>query len=173
MNAVKTTSILLLACIFNLSSQSLKAQSPAADADALSLIKTFEIEGCGVLEVSKEMFEILSKDDRASEEVKETFSQIDHLVFLNCFAAYTGKERENFDLTKEFKDKAEGYHFKLLMRSEDSLTSSHFYRRNKGAANEYLLVTKTTIQYVATELNIMSIRDLKDILNITGDAGGL
>ena len=173
MKAIKTTIILLLACTLHLSSLSLSAQSPAPDTDALSLIKTFEMEGCGVLEVSKEMFEILSKDDRASEEVKETLSQLDHLVYLNCFAASSGKKRDSFDLTEEFKDKSEDYHFKLLMRSEDSLTSSHFYKRNKGTINEYLLVTKTTIQYVATELNIMSIRDLKDILNITGDAGGL
>jgi len=157
--------------------QPMLAQStaPEAEPDAISIISDFEQEGCSILEVSKEMFGILAQDERAAEEVKEALSQINHLVYLDCFdlSHQDRAKSEEFDLTKEFREKATDFGFRLLMRSQSSQTSSLFYKREKGDDNEYLLVTKGTIQYISTPLTIMSIRALKDIMEMAGDAGDL
>ena len=185
---MKTTLIpraaLLALMILTLCFNGLEAQNPrfksngksGEDTNVLALIKSYEKEGCSVLEVSEEMFDILSQDERASAEMKESLSQIDHLIYLNCFTAASGrdtKNRDGYDLAGDFQKEAADYDFKLLMRSETTITRSHFYKRTKGETNEYLLITKTTIQYIATEMNIMSIRELKDIIEMAGDAGGL
>lgn len=157
-------------------SSSSKSGQNSKETNVLALIKSFEKEGCSVLEVSEEMFDILAQDERASAEMKESLSQIDHLIYLNCFKAASGrdpKKKDGFDLAGDFQEEAGDYDFKLLMRSETTVTRSHFYKRTKGEVNEYLLVTKTTIQYIATEMNIMSIRDLKDIIEMAGEAGDL
>ena len=175
MSTQRLFSPLLLALAMYFSGLSVQAQSPApkADQDILRLISSFEKTGCSVLEVSDEMFKILAKDERSTEDIKETLSQIDHLIFLNCFGMVKGEKQADFNLTRAFKAKAGDYGFKLLMRSDDSLTSNYFYKRENSDNNEYLLVTKITIQYISTKLNIISIRDLKDIMDLAGDAGDL
>lgn len=148
-------------------------QSPAPNESILSLIRSFEVEGCSILEVSKEMFEILAADDRSNKDLKETISKIDHLIYLNCFTALSGKEKKIESIADKFVDKADLNNFKLLMRSQDSFSTNLFYRRQNGQLNEYLLVTDFSIQYISTSLNIMSIKDLKDIIDMAGDAGDL
>ena len=142
----------------------------------LSVINSFEKEGCSVLEVSKEMFEILAQDERASEEGREILKQIDHLIYLNCIGARNRKDKDsmNMNLTEEFKDAAGDNDFTLLMRSQSTVANSLFYKRTQGDINEYILVTNTTIQYISTKLSIMSIRDLREIVQeLASTAGGL
>ena len=83
------------------------------------------------------------------------------------------KERETVNIAEKFREEANLNNFKLLMRSETSLSTNLFYRRKNGDNNEYILVTEIGIQYISTKLNIISIRELKDIIDMAGSAGDL
>lgn len=152
-------------------SHTVSAQSTAPEADVVKLIRDMKFETCSFLEVSKEMFELMSSDERAEGRIKEYFTQMNHLIFLQCHPA-RGKN-ENPDLAKDFETIAKDNHFKLLMRSESGPHKNLFYKRKSGDFNEYLLATKTRIQYISTSLDITSIREMTQIIEVTGEAGGL
>ena len=165
-NALPFLSVLALLLFW---SPNVQAQSPAPDTDVLSLIQGFEVEGCEFLEVSKEMFQLIASDERADEQMRQNFTQLNHLIYLNCF----GVKMEKTNLASRFREKALQNNFKLLMRSESSMSTNHFYRRFAGEVNEYLLATETSIQYISTTLDITSIREMNDLFELAGDAGGL
>lgn len=149
----------------------LSAQSPAPENDIVKLIRDMKDDKCSFLEVSQEMFELLASDERAQDRIKEYFSKMRHLLYLQCYASRDKNTQP--DLAKDFERMATDNHFKLLMRSESGPHKSLFYKRKNGDLNEYLLATKTRIQYISTSMDIKSIQEMTQIIEVTGEAGGL
>lgn len=169
---MKTTKTYLIASLLMLAFLNpALSQSTAPSNDTAELIRSLKTEKCSFLEVSKEMFELLASDERAEGKVKEYFTQLNHLIYLHC--PNSKNENEGQDLSRSFESVAEKNHFKLLMRSESAGNKNLFFKRTEGEVNEYLLATTTRIQYVATTLDITSIREMTQIMEVTGEAGGL
>ncbi len=167
----KVQSYLIASLLLVTLNYQLTAQSPAPDNNIVKVIRDMKDDNCGFLEVSKEMFELLASDERAQDRIKEYFSQMNHLLFLECHP--TREKHPELDVAKNFETMAADNHFKLLMRSENGPHKKLFYKRKKGDFNEYLLATKTRIQYISTSMDIKSIREMTQIIEVTGEAGGL
>lgn len=156
--------------IFTLSHQ-MVAQTTAPEVSIAKIIRDLKDENCSFLEVSKEMFELMSSDEKMETSVKEYFTQMNHLIFLQCHG--TRDKKEQLDVASNFESIAEDNHFKLLMRSESGPHKNLFYKRSTGEVNEYLLATQSRIQYISTTLDITSIREMTQIIEVAGEAGGM
>jgi len=146
------------------------AQNKAPNADIVNAIRDMKTEDCRFLEVSQEMFRLMSNAERAEGKIKEYFNKINHLVFLQC---HPGRDKKIRDLANEFEKIAQDNHFRLLMRSEARHMTNLFFKREDGDVNEYLLATQDRLQFISTTLDITSIREMTQIISIAGDAGGI
>lgn len=169
---MKTTKTYLIALIilFTAFNQAV-AQTPAPSVDIAKVIRDLKNDGCSFLEVSKEMFELLASDERAEGKVKEYFTQLNHLLYLQCHGSKDGSE--TLDVAGNFESIASDKGFKLLMRSESGHNKNLFFKRTQGEVNEYLLATRTRIQYISTSMDITSIREMTQIIEVAGEAGGM
>lgn len=169
---MKHLKIYLIACftIALVHNQAL-AQSNSSDSAIAKTIRDMRNESCNFLEVSQEMFRLMSKDERVEGKIKEYFSQLNHLLFLQCQP--TKEAKDKLDVAAAFEKSEEAATFKLLMRSETGNNKNLFFKRESGEINEYILATRDRLQYISTTLDITSIREMMQILSIAGEAGGL
>jgi hypothetical protein len=169
MNTIRTYLIASLV-ILTFSTQ-MAAQSQAPKGDIVKVIRDLKAENCSFLEVSKEMFELMASDEKMDVRIKEYFTKMNHLIYLQCHP--TRDKNEALDVAANFEKMAEDNNFKLLMRSESGQHKNLFYKRDSGDINEYLLATQSHIQYISTTMDITSIREMTQIIEIAGQAGGL
>lgn len=169
---MKTIRTYLIASLVILTfSSQMAAQSQAPQGDIVKVIRDLKAENCSFLEVSKEMFELMASDEKMEARMKEYFTQMNHLIYLQCHP--TRDKNEQLDVAANFEKMAEDNSFKLLMRSESGPHKNLFYKRSAGDINEYLLATQSRIQYISTTMDITSIREMTQIIEIAGQAGGI
>ena len=119
-------------------------------------------------EVSKEMFQILSESKGASPEYKEYISKLSKLKMIKPIHS---KEKEQFDLYENFIVKANLKDFSKLMTSIQPNRKITFYKKKgKKSDNEFLLISSETIIYVTGTLDMKSISEFEQIMEIAGSA---
>ena len=130
-------------------------------------IQKFMNEDCSFFEVTEDMFELLAQNVENDPEMKKNLAEMKHLAHLNCLALSATDQT----LIEKFENEAKLVDFKLLMRTHATNEKSVFYKKTNGDVNEYLLVKHNGIHYLATTLDITSIRQLTDLIYKTGRLG--
>ena len=125
-------------------------------------------ENSAYFEVTREMFKMLSESKEASPEFKEYISKLHKLKLIQA----SGENRQN--LSKEFyndfllQTNLKGY--SRLMTKKEGNGQLSFYKREWKNENEFLLVSTDMIIYVTGTIDLKSIGEFEQIMELAGSA---
>ena len=140
-----------------------------------TLSQTFKSESTAnsvtYFEVTKKMFESLTKTYSEEPKVKEYISKLHHIKMLQPAGEKRHEKGEilysNFIRYTNLDD------FTLLMTNNNEKTKMSFFKKESNDKNEFLLVSTNMIMYVSTTLDISSLSELEGIIEMAGEAVGL
>ena len=113
-------------------------------------------------EVNSEMFKTLAESEQVDPEFK---AYIKKLSTLKVAQSDSGKLYMNFKTNCDLRE----YERLMMKKDEDGLMS--FYKREKkGHPNEFLLISDKMVIYVAGEINLKSIGEFEQVMEIAGSA---
>ena len=113
-------------------------------------------------EVNDEMFKMLAESKEATPEFKEYVSKLQLLRMV---------QSEERKLYKMFMINTNLKSFDKLMTRKDKDETISFYKRERnGYANEFLLVSDEVIIYVSGKIDLTSIGEFENIMDIAGSA---
>lgn len=113
-------------------------------------------------EVSSEMFKTLAESKEIEPEFK---AYIRKLSTLKVAQSDSGKLYMNFKTNCDLRK----YERLMMKKDEDGLMS--FYKRErKGHPNEFLLISDKVVIYIAGEIDLKSIGEFEQVMEIAGSA---
>jgi len=144
----------------------------AAQNGAKTISETFDtfskLEGISYFEVTKDMFSMLAQSNNIDPQLKDYMGKLHQLKMIQGRgenqreikqAAYT-KFMETVNL--------KGYS-RLMTRKEPNSTLS-FYKKESKEENEFLLVSTDMIIYISGTLDMKSIGEFQQVMEIAGSA---
>ncbi len=111
-------------------------------------------------EVTSEMFKMLSESKHASPEYKDYLSKLSGLKMVN------GGEV----MYKSFLSSANLKAYSRLMTKREGNSQLSFYKKEGKSENEFLLVSTEMIIYVTGTIELKSIGEFEQVMNIAGSA---
>jgi hypothetical protein len=132
--------------------------------DAFKLLKTQK--GVSYFDVSKEMFQMLSESKNANPEFKEYVKKLTGMKMVRV----SSRDKIKIDIYSVFIDMTNLKGFSRLMTSENPTKKISFYQKKSKNENEYLLVQTNTIIYVTGTIDLKSIGEFEQIMEIAGSA---
>ena len=133
--------------------------------DVLNLLKGQE--NVAYFDVSKEMFQMLSESRNASSEFKEYVSK---LTSLKMVKLTIHQSKSKVHIYKTFMQMVNLKDFSRLMTSESSAKRVSFYQKKNQKVNEYLLVQSNAVIYITGTIDLKSIGEFNQILEVAGGA---
>lgn len=123
------------------------------------------LNDCDYYEVTQEMFELISEDERYQHEEQIAYlKKINYLIYVEC-----EEEKNSFydDFFKEnnLKD------FKVLMKTKSGDERFTFYRKKNNDIYEYLLIHDGGLSYIVTSLNISTLNEMSGIMDMVAEMG--
>uniref|UniRef100_UPI0032172D13 DUF4252 domain-containing protein n=1 Tax=uncultured Draconibacterium sp. TaxID=1573823 RepID=UPI0032172D13 len=128
-------------------------------------------ENASYFEVTKDMFQMLSETRDISPDFKEYISKLHKLKMIQP----TGEKKR--ELGVEFykiilaNTNLDGY--TRLMTQKDQHSRLSFYKKEGKNGNEFLLVSTNMIIYITGTLDLKSIHEFEQVIEIAGSALGM
>ena len=121
---------------------------------------------CAFMEVSEEMFDVISKDERfKNADNYGYFTKLKYLIYIVC-----DENTQNFHDSFISKSHLKGFKSLTRVRSKDTVYT--FYRKVTGDTKEYLLVHNGGLSYLVTTLDISTVNELSGIMEAAGNLNG-
>ncbi|SHJ05140.1 protein of unknown function [Tangfeifania diversioriginum] len=125
-------------------------------------------ENASYFEVTKEMFKMLSEAKETSPEFKDYISKLHNLKLIKV----TGDNRQSlgnefyhaFILQVNLKD------YSILMTKKEGQDRLSFYKKEGKNENEYLLISTNMTIYIAGTINLKSLGEFEQVMDIAGSA---
>lgn len=125
-------------------------------------------DNAGYFEVSKEMFKMLSEAKEASPEFKDYISKLHKLKLIKA----TGDNRHSlgneffhtFLLQTNLKD------YSILMTKKEGQGRLSFYKKEGKNENEFLLVSTDMTIYITGTIDLKSLSEFEQVMEIAGSA---
>lgn len=119
-------------------------------------------------EVTKQMFQMLSEAKGISPEYKEYISKLHQLKMIQPADTISGHGQV---ICSKFFAEAnlEGYAL-LMKKKEANLSQLSFYKKTNKEYNEFLLVSTEMIIYISGTINLKSIREFEQVMEVAGSA---
>ncbi len=134
-----------------------------------SIDEVFELlkmqKGVSYFDVSKEMFQMLSESKNASPEFKEYVKKLSGMKMVKKSSRET-----KIDMYTVFMSNTNLKEFSRLMTSESPTKKISFYQKKSKNKNEYLLVQNSAIIYITGTIDLKSIGEFEQIMEIAGSA---
>lgn len=119
-------------------------------------------------EVTSEMFQMLSQSPEVSPEFKNYISK---LSTLRMVQTRSNPDIQKFKLYEAFLLNANLKEFSNLMISEEPNNKFSFYKRkNTKSDNEFLLVSSESVILIEGQLDMKSLSEFEQIMEIAGSA---
>ena len=153
--------ILLTLSIFNFAQK--------AEKTVTSTMQTFSrLDYTSYFEVTREMFKMLSESNEASTEFKEYIGKLHTLKLVQA----TGESRQahGIQLYQAFLEKTDLNDYSRLMTKKEGDSNLSFYKKTSKSENEFLLVSTDMIIYITGTIDLKSIGEFEQIMEIAGSA---
>lgn len=134
--------------------------------------KTFQTltkqDNAAYFEVTREMFKMLSDSKGINPEYKDYISKLHSLQLVQA----SGENRQ--ELSREFyntfvqQTNLKGY--SRLMTKKEGNGQLSFYKKESNTENEFLLVSTDMIIYITGTLDLKSISEFEQVMEIAGSA---
>ncbi len=131
--------------------------------DVFELLKMQK--GISYFDVSKEMFQMLSESKNASPEFKEYVKKLSGMKMVR-----KSNRETKIDMYNVFMANTNLKEFSRLMTSESPTKKISFYQKKSKNENEYLLVQNSAIIYITGTIDLKSIGEFEQIMEIAGSA---
>ena len=119
-------------------------------------------------EVSNEMFKMMSEAEGVDAQYKAYLSKLSSLKMVRAKNT-TDKEKELYGI---FMAEVNLKDYSMLMTSTEPNRKISFYKRTKNAVNQFLLVSNTNIIYITGTIDIKSLQEFENVMNIAGRTVG-
>ena len=119
-------------------------------------------------EVSNEMFKMMSEAEGVDAQYKAYLSKLSSLKMVRAKNT-TDKEKELYGI---FMANVNLKDYSMLMTSTEPNRKISFYKRTKNAVNQFLLVSNTNIIYITGTIDIKSLQEFENVMNIAGRTVG-
>lgn len=140
-----------------------------------TLSQTFKYESSSdnviYFEVTKKMFESLTKTYDEEPEVKKYISKLNNIKMLQ--PTEEKRDEKGKILYSNFIRYTDLDGFTLLMTNNNEETKMSFFKKESKEKYEFLLVSTNMIMYVSGTLDIGSLTELEGIIQMAGEAVGL
>lgn len=134
--------------------------------------ETFQIlnqnENSNYFEVTKEMFEMLSESKEASPEFRDYISKLSKLKLIEAGGENHIELRKEF--YKTFLQQANLKDYSRLMSKKEGNGQLSFYKKEGKSENEFLLVSTDMIIYITGTIDLKSISEFEQIMEVAGSA---
>jgi len=118
-------------------------------------------------EVTKDMFQMLSESKGASPEFKDYIRQLHQLKMVQIASTAVNHGEV---VVKKFLENADLKDYSRLMTKKEKHSVLHFYKKEGKSENEFLLLSSEMIIYVKGTLNLKSIGEFEQVMEIAGSA---
>jgi len=119
-------------------------------------------------EVTSEMFQMLSQSPEVSPEFKDYISKLSKLRMVQT---RSNLDTQKFKLYEAFLLNANLKEFSSLMISEEPNNKFRFYKRkNTKSENEFLLVSSESVILIVGKLDMRSLSEFEQVMEIAGNA---
>ncbi len=142
----------------------------AAQNGSLSIDKAMDkiiTPGDSYFEVTKDMFTMLSESKGVSPEYVNYIKQLHKLKMIQ-----PGRTASNHGeiIVKTFLENTDLQSYTRLMTRRDNHEVLHFYKKEGKNENEFLLVSSDMIIYITGTLDLKSIGEFQQVMEIAGSA---
>lgn len=127
-----------------------------------------ELEGVNYFEVSQEMFKMLSEQENINPQFKEYISNLHQLKMIQGSGA--NHRQIGKAMYKEFSARVNLKDYTRLMSRKEGNSSLAFYKKENKNENEFLLVSSEMIIYITGTLDLKSIGEFQQVMEIAGSA---
>lgn len=122
-------------------------------------------------EVTEKMFDSLTKSYSEESEVKKYISKLHSVKMIQATGEKQNEKAKilysNFIRYTNLDD------FTLLMTNNNGNEKMSFFKKESKGENEFLLVSTNMVMYVSGTLDIGSLAELEEIIEMAGEAIGL
>lgn len=164
MRTIILITLLLLNCL-----------SGSAQNQSKSLNQTFKqlntAENISYFEVSKKMFESLTKTYGESPEIKDYISKLHSIKMIQPTGEKRNETGKMIYNTVMLQTNLED--FTLLMTNNTQNSKLSFFKKEDKGKNEFLLVSTNMVMYVTGTLELSSLSELEGIIEMAGEAIGM
>jgi len=132
-------------------------------------LQTFSLlDYTSYFEVTNEMFKMLSESREASPEFKEYISNLHSLKLVQA----NGEDRmqHGIQLHRAFLTQTNLSDYSRLMTKKEGNEQLSFYKKEGKNENEFLLVSTDMIIYITGTLDLKSIGEFEQIMELAGSA---
>ncbi len=144
----------------------------AAQSGSKTISETIEsiasLEGINYFEVSQEMFRMLSEQNNIDPQFKAYISKLNQLKMIQGSGA--NRQQIGEAMYKEFSGKVNLKDYTKLMSRKEGNSSLAFYKKENKNENEFLLVSSEMIIYITGTLDLKSIGEFQQVMEIAGSA---
>lgn len=136
-----------------------------------TISQTFQLmeeQNVSYFEVTKDMFKMLSESRGASPEYKEYISKLSSLKMVQ--ATGENKREAGQQLYKLFNSNANLKDYSRLMTKSEPNGKLSFYKKDGKSENEFLLVSTEMIIYITGTINLKSIGEFEQVMEVAGSA---
>ena len=118
-------------------------------------------------EVTKSMFQMLSEAKGASPEYKEYIRKIHSLKMVQ-----PGRSAANHGklVLENFMSQVNLQPYKRLMTKKEQNSELHFYKKTNKTENEFLLASTEMIIYITGTIDLKSIGEFEQVMEVAGSA---
>ena len=119
-------------------------------------------------EVTHDMFKMLSESKEASPEFKEYIGKLHSLKLVE--ANGENRREQGIQLYRTFLEKTNLKDYSRLMTKKDGDEQLSFYKKESKSENEFLMVSTEMIIYITGTIDLKSIGEFQQIMEIAGSA---
>jgi hypothetical protein len=116
------------------------------------------------LEVTEEMFRLIAKEERVEPQIREIMGKLKTIISL---APSTTTFFDQFIKTDELKG------FSVLMRAKSGSERYTFYKKESKGYKEYLLIHQEGLIYVQGDIDIKTLEEMGELLELAGEIGSM
>lgn len=127
-----------------------------------------KLEGISYFEVTKDMFSMLSESNKIDPQLKDYMSKLHQLKMIQARGNHQ-QEIKQAAYTKFMEAVSLKSYSRLMTRKEGDSTLSFYKKENKNE-NEFLLVSSDMIIYITGTLDMKSIGEFQQVMEIAGSA---
>ena len=119
-------------------------------------------------EVSNEMFKMLSESKNASPEFKEYISKLHSLSLIQPNG--DSRKEHGIQLFRAFLAKTNLKDYSRLVTKKEGDSNLSFYKKEGESENEFLLVSTEMIIYITGTIDLKSISEFEQVMEIASSA---
>ena len=127
-----------------------------------------KMEGVSYFEVTKDMFRMLSESPNINAQLKDYMSKLQQLKMIQA----SGEHQQEISkaLFLKFMENTNLKEYSLLVTKKESNSRLSFYKKEAKSENEFLLVSTEMIIYITGTIDLKSIGEFQQVMEIAGSA---